>query len=151
MLCEKCGGLITPQSLDKPNFPHLQDEKFNHLFQEHLKTKGVLKTDRAIKARLKKLQAVDLESAINALNDSIDSGWKGVFPKQRKVKHESFAERDDRNIGDLFRSTERLRQASSLQDISISRGNNQVVGEQEQINWQGLIEGEDQIFNGDLD
>lgn len=72
----------------KVEYPYLNDPEFRENFINHLKQKKASSGDIAIIARLKKLQAVNLGSANDALLSSIDSGWSGVFPKQDQKKPE---------------------------------------------------------------
>lgn len=63
-------------------FEYLKDEEFLNLFNDRMGNKKVTKTEKAMNAALKKLHAVDIETAKSALLDAIDGGYQGVFPKQ---------------------------------------------------------------------
>ncbi len=67
--------------LDNPSFA----ETWSDFLQHRIEIKKPMKPT-GIKMLLKKLEKVGAESAIAALEESIQNGWQGVFPKEGVTK-----------------------------------------------------------------
>lgn len=64
---------------------HIGWPEFNSLLEKHFNLTKTSKSVYAMKLRLDKLDKVQAKDAIDALKESIESGWAGVFPKASKV------------------------------------------------------------------
>ena len=72
-----------------------------------------------------------------------------TWNNRRKVKHESFQERDDRNLRESFERTANLRQGR-LQTVPVQGGNPEIVDKQKQVDWSNYVDVSNGPIDGDL-
>lgn len=99
-------------------FPHLDVPKYNHLLLQHMKgNKASTRTRKAITMRLRKLQAVPLDYAIEALETAIANGHQGVFPKTPPSTLKPGEQNGQRRLG---QSQGEFRNSAEKQDSAIA-------------------------------
>lgn len=105
------------------DFPYVKDEYFKTLILDHIKcNKKVGKSETAVKMRLKKLHEHTMEVAVNALENSIASGWQGIFPEKAKQQQgfKTAIEKQEEEWAKIEKSTASAREAMNKpQEIQI--------------------------------
>lgn len=73
----------------KEKFPHLKDKSFQSIWIAWLEVRKKIKapaTERALELNLNKLHSFPLKTAIKMLEQSVERGYRGIFPLEEK-KH----------------------------------------------------------------